>query len=179
MKFSYIQISQKANQILDRFLLYEARAEIWLSFWEIWRHQNFKFHSEINWPLAEPPLSGRGGGFIGETGFFPDIFCECCFRGKNSWNVGNLRNNCNLVTNSTILRKLWCLNCFLIFLPFLWILVLVTYSFASLHLYLKYFFDFCICLHFKKILRILLRFFSFLLRIILLSYSEKFQVKCN
>ena len=82
MKFSYIQISQKANQILDRFLLYEARAEIWLSFWEIWRHQNFKFDSEINWPLAEPPLSGRGGGFIGETGFFPDIFANVVFSRK-------------------------------------------------------------------------------------------------
>ena len=45
MNFGRLQISQKGNQILDRFLLYEARAEIcqkfgWI-FWEIWRHQNF------------------------------------------------------------------------------------------------------------------------------------------
>ena len=41
MKFWCLQISQKANQILDIFLPYEARADL----------KTPKFHSEINWPL--------------------------------------------------------------------------------------------------------------------------------
>ena len=52
MKFWCFQISQKANQILDRFLPNEARAEIC----QIVFFGDFKtpkFHSEINWPLKE------------------------------------------------------------------------------------------------------------------------------
>ena len=53
MKFWCLQISPKANQILDRFLPYEARTEICQKFG--WRFlgdlKTPKFHSEINWPL--------------------------------------------------------------------------------------------------------------------------------
>ena len=52
MKLWCLQISQKTNQILDRFLPYEARAEICQNF--AWLFGNLKtpnFHSEINWSL--------------------------------------------------------------------------------------------------------------------------------
>jgi hypothetical protein len=43
MKFWLLQISQKANQILDRFLHYEARAEICQKFgWLFWRFGDTK-----------------------------------------------------------------------------------------------------------------------------------------
>ena len=47
MKFWCLQISQKAKQIIDRFLPYEARAEICQKFGWLFD----RFHSEINWPL--------------------------------------------------------------------------------------------------------------------------------
>ena len=58
MKFLCLQISQKVIQILDRFLPYEARAEIC---------QNFdlktpKIHSEINWPLHTIQIQWGGRG---------------------------------------------------------------------------------------------------------------------
>ena len=54
MKFWCLQISHKANQILDRFLPYEARQK------SVKNLVGFlgdlktpKFHSEINWPLKK------------------------------------------------------------------------------------------------------------------------------
>ena len=55
MKFWCLQISQKAKQILDTFLPYEARTEICQKFgWLFGRFEDTKIHSEINWPLAKP-----------------------------------------------------------------------------------------------------------------------------
>ena len=50
MKLWCLQISQKANQILDRFLPYEARAEICQKFgWPFLGDlKTPKIHSEIN-----------------------------------------------------------------------------------------------------------------------------------
>ena len=48
MKFWLLQISQKANQILDRFLHYEARAEICQKFGWLGDLETPKFHFEIN-----------------------------------------------------------------------------------------------------------------------------------
>ena len=52
MKFWCLQISQKGNQILDRFLPNEAREEICQEFgWLFGRFEETKIHSEINGPL--------------------------------------------------------------------------------------------------------------------------------
>ena len=47
MKFWFLQISQKANQILDRFLPYEAKLVGILG-----DLKTTKFRSEINWPVT-------------------------------------------------------------------------------------------------------------------------------
>ena len=55
MIFWCLQISQNANQILDNFLPYEARAEIrqyLIGF--LGDLKAPKNHSEINWPLEKP-----------------------------------------------------------------------------------------------------------------------------
>ena len=50
MKFWCLQISQKNNQILDRFLPYDARAEIFQNLVGFLGDlKTPKFHSEINW----------------------------------------------------------------------------------------------------------------------------------
>ena len=49
--FGVFKSPKKTNQILDRFLLYEARAEICQKFgW--WDLKTPKFHSDFNWPLT-------------------------------------------------------------------------------------------------------------------------------
>ena len=53
MKCWCLQISQKDNQIFDRFLLYEARAEFCKMLVAILVGlKTSKIHSEINWPLG-------------------------------------------------------------------------------------------------------------------------------
>ena len=70
MSFWFLQISQTANQILDRFLPYEARAEICQKLVGFSRDLKApKFHTEINWPLA-PVAIGYLDQKLGQFKFY-------------------------------------------------------------------------------------------------------------